>query len=192
MLNLVLPLHSLKLWRFTTESRVQLNGKHFLNVCLRSAFEGCIQYILPVTLEDFFLGMDTAKTDLSFHSALRASIIFDNIFYWAWLVLSQGERMQTLHRSRQKILATFVCYSKSQFTERQALYLFCWSLNTGICLVPSMEFWIKMAKKNAEPTAVWGPEHLYGYCLFGSLIFFSCSLPWCLPQPHKFSFLPTK
>jgi len=81
MLNLVLSLHLLNSWRFTTERRVQLNGKHFFNVCLQCALEGCIRYILPVALEDFFLGMDTAKTDLSFHLALKALITFDNSLY---------------------------------------------------------------------------------------------------------------
>lgn len=181
----------MKLWRFTTERRIQFSGKHYLNVCLQSAFEGCIQYILPVTLGDFFLGVDTAKTDLSFHSALEALVIFDNILYWAWLILSQGESMQTVHRSGQKILATFVCYSKSHFTERQDVYSFCWNLNRKICLAPSMEFGIKMKKENEQLTAVWGPEHLYGYCLFGFIILFCCSLPQCL-QPHRFSFLQVK
>lgn len=43
-------------------------------------------------------------------------------------MLSQGESMQTLHTNVQKILATFVCSSKSQFTEWQAW--FCWKLNS--------------------------------------------------------------
>lgn len=67
---------------------------------VQSACDGCIQF--PVTLKEFLLGIDTAKTDLSSHSALKAFILFDNT-YWAWLILSQGESMQTLHRSGQKI-----------------------------------------------------------------------------------------
>lgn len=188
MLNLVLTLHSWKLWTFTNDSRVQLNGKHFLYVCLQFVFESCIQYIFSVTVEDFLLGMDTATTDLSFHLALKALIASDNILYCTWHILSQAESMQTLHRNGQEILATFICYSKNQFTVRQASYLFCWNLNEKICLVSSMEFWIKMAKEDAESAAVWGPEHLYGYCVFGFLTLFSCLILWCLPQPHKFIF----
>lgn len=45
---------------------------------VQSACEGCIQF--PVTFEEFLFGIDTAKTDLSSHSALKAFILFDNIY----------------------------------------------------------------------------------------------------------------
>lgn len=132
--------------------------------------------------------MDTAKTDLSFHSPFKS---FNCIWQHFMLSLAYSlsrRKYANLCRSGQKILATFVCYSKGPVTERQALYSFGCKLNKKICLVPSIQLGIKMTKENAEPTAVRGLEQLYRYHWLGFLVLFTP----VMSQPHKFSFLQMK